>query len=82
MDLTADGTVELTFATRAALGPGYTGLARKYAVEQSANLLSNSWVGVTGWDDTLGDNLLKTVKLAPTNPATLYRLRSWLIIES
>ncbi len=78
MDLAGGGKVELTFATRAALGPGYTGLERKYAVEQTTNLLSNSWAGVTGWADTLGDNLLKTVQLAPTNPTTLYRLRIWL----
>ncbi len=78
MDLAAGGTIELTFATRAALGPGYTGLERKYAVEQTSNLLSNEWVGVTDWTDTLGDNLLKTVKLTPTSPTTLYRLRIWL----
>ncbi len=78
MDLANEGTLELTFATRAALGPGYTGLERKYAVEQTTNLLSNSWVNVTGWGDTLGDNLLKTVKLVPTNPTTLYRLSIWL----
>ena len=72
------GMLQLDFLSRAALGPGYTGLERRYALEQTADLRFGPWSALSGWEQVLGDNRLKTLGIVPATASTFYRLRVWL----
>jgi unsaturated rhamnogalacturonyl hydrolase len=74
----ASNSLRVTFPTRAALGPGYTGLNRHYSLESSSQMPPDAWTAVPGWEDIIGNNLAASGTLNPTNGACFFRLRAWL----
>ncbi|MBN1673844.1 MAG: lamin tail domain-containing protein [Kiritimatiellae bacterium] len=71
------GGIVVAFDTSEAVGPGYSGVSRHYALEQrlgSAGL----WTGVTGYTDILGAGQRVSYTDASPAAATYYRARVWI----
>jgi rhamnogalacturonyl hydrolase YesR len=71
-------SLHVNFPTRAALGPGYNGLVRHYALEATDNLASGTWTPVTGWENITGDNVAADGWITTTNQGQFFRVRTWL----
>ena len=69
------GQPAISFTALRAEGPGYTGLARYYALEASTELTSGNWGGVSGYTNVLGNNQVVTYP-PPLDPEPrFYRTR-------
>jgi len=77
--VSAAEVLSLAFTARAATGPGYAGLARRYAVETSSDLTNpGGWSVLPGYAGVAGAD--QSVLLTVTGPAPrqFFRLKSWL----
>ena len=71
----ASNQFTLTFTARSAVGTGYTGLTRKYDLQQSTNLADpNSWQPVAGQTSIVGADQTVTVTLSLGASNMFYRL--------
>lgn len=68
------------FFGRAAEGPGYEGLVRRYATETAAEWPPTSWVCMAGCSNLVGSNRWVAIPIPPvTNgPIRVQRARAWL----
>jgi len=75
----ADGKVEVQIPTIAAIGPGYTGCTRYYALEERDALSpGNAWQTVPGCNRLLGDGSTIVYNAALDETTKLYRGRVWI----
>jgi len=71
------GNLVISFLAVATSGPGYSGLTRRYALEQRASLGADTmWETVPGYADILGDD--QPVSYSSPDDLLLFRARVWL----
>ncbi|MES2658547.1 MAG: immunoglobulin domain-containing protein [Verrucomicrobiota bacterium] len=70
--------ISLGFTARAAIGPGYAGLTRHYAIEVADTPEVISWKDLSGYSDILGEGQTVTCSTLASGPSRFYRLRVWL----
>jgi len=77
-----NGQLEVRFQAICAVGLGYDGLVRHYAIEQRSALGAGLWTPVPGYEDILGTGQSVTYTTpAMDGPARYYRARVWLMPE-
>ncbi len=76
----SNGVPIVVFYGRAADGPGYEGLLRRYAIETAGGWPTGGWVCVDGCSNLIGSNRWVAVPVPPpTNgPIRVQRARVWL----
>lgn len=63
----------ISFQTRAAVGPGYEGLVRRYTLETKTDLAGPVWSGVTGFIQVPGTNQIVAYETAGHSGAAFFR---------
>lgn len=66
------------FQTRPAVGPGYQGRRRFYAVETSTSLTASAWAPLTGYERILADGSHVNITNVPPALMNAMRVRAWL----
>jgi hypothetical protein len=74
---TPAGLAVVQFPATAASGPGYYGLRRCYALEQTAALMTSPWTTVAGFSTMTGSGTMACTN-AFQGTAGYFRLRAWL----
>jgi len=68
-----------SFLAQSAIGQGYTGLSRHYAVESNTDLTNAAgWTTVPGFSDIVGDGQTVSGTPALVAPKVFFRLKAWL----
>jgi hypothetical protein len=71
------GRPGIALETRAAQGEFYTGLERRYSLENRTNLSLGLWQGVPGFTNLLGDGQPR-IYAPPAEGPAFYRGKAWL----
>ena len=66
--------ITLSFTAMIATGPGYAGLTRRYTLESSSALGSQTWTPIPGYSNIAGNNQTVTYTAATTGPPKFFRL--------
>ncbi len=74
----ANGRISVSFATKSASGPGYSGRIRHYALETADRPNSGSWKPQEGFSDIIGNDQSVTYQGNLPAPSGFYHLKIWL----
>lgn len=69
----------LSFVAKAASGAGYYGSTRRYALQESGTLTTESWTPVANYGDIIGTGQTVTYTIPPGSNRKFYRLKLWLM---
>ncbi|MBN1674172.1 MAG: endo-1,4-beta-xylanase [Kiritimatiellae bacterium] len=79
VDLTRSGAqLSVSFPTIAAVGTGYSGYTRHYALESRADPVAGIWTAVPGYADIAGAGQTVSCTPVPADGDACYRARVWL----